>query len=98
MTDDFEARLADYFARPGFGGDALTRDMADAIRSLRDERAVSQFNRSEIETLRQWFDALCDVNPECLERKDYELGLRIYEACGARPSNRMLTDLQKEPV
>ena len=50
-----------------------------------------QFDQSELDRLRQWFDALMDVNPEYLDSGDVELGIRLYEARGMRPSKDMLT-------
>jgi hypothetical protein len=41
---------------------------------------------------RQWFDAICDVNPEFLDSEDYRLGLSLYDACGMRPSDKLQKD------
>lgn len=49
----------------------------------------------EIEMARQWFDHVYDTNPAFLRRTDYQLAVRLYEAVGLRPSNRLLADLQK---
>lgn len=38
----------------------------------------------ELHLIRQWFDAVQDAFPKCLERPDYLLARRLYEALEMR--------------
>jgi hypothetical protein len=51
----------------------------------------------DADRLRQWFDAVCDVNPEFLDSDDYRLGLSLYDACGMQPSKKLLADASDAP-
>ena len=37
------------------------------------------FDLQSLDLLRQWYDALCDVNPEYLTNSDHALGAHIKE-------------------
>ncbi|ENO80316.1 hypothetical protein [Thauera sp. 63] len=39
---------------------------------------------ADAERMRQWFDAVQDLNPGYLEQADYELAARLYQALGLR--------------
>lgn len=41
---------------------------------------MSDFSKDELHLIRQWFDAVQDTNPKYLERADYLLARRLYEA------------------
>ena len=38
------------------------------------------FTKEELDLLRQWYDALSDVNPVYLEKKDHDLAVKIRAA------------------
>ena len=42
---------------------------------------------ADLQTVREWFDAIQDSNPGYLEQPDYRLAKRVYEACGWRVPN-----------
>lgn len=44
----------------------------------------------EIQLIRQWFDSVQDCNPEYLERADYILARRIYDALSMRLPHSIL--------
>lgn len=52
----------------------------------------------DADRLRQWFDAICDVNPQFLDSEDYRLGLSLYDACGMRPSDKLQKDATTAPA
>ena len=45
------------------------------------------FTRDELDLIRQWFNAVQDVNPEYLEKPDYALAKRIYGMLDMRIPN-----------
>ncbi len=38
----------------------------------------------ELDLVRQWFDAVADLNPSYLDEADYALALKIYAVLGAK--------------
>ncbi|MGI4942053.1 MAG: hypothetical protein ACRYHQ_16080 [Janthinobacterium lividum] len=50
-------------------------------------RAGLPLSREDIDLIRQWFNNVQDVNPQYLERQDYDLAQRIYEHLGHRVPN-----------
>lgn len=47
----------------------------------------------ELELVRQWFNAVQDLNPHYLEKSDYELARKIYQRLGIRvPSSILATE------
>jgi hypothetical protein len=53
------------------------------------------FSEDELELFRQWFNAVEDLNPKYLERKDYLLAKKVLDELGARAPNSMLEKLEK---
>lgn len=43
-----------------------------------------EISESELQLVRQWFDAVQDLHPQYLERPDYFLARRVYEALSMR--------------
>lgn len=41
-------------------------------------------DEQELDLVRQWFNALQDLNPKYLEKQDFELAVQIHEALGAK--------------
>lgn len=53
------------------------------------------FTKEELDLVRQWFDAVQDLNPAYLEKADYVLAKRVYEALGHRvPSSIIAGQMQ----
>lgn len=50
-----------------------------------------QLSREDVDLLRQWFNAVFDLNQDYLEAKDHDLGRRIHEFLDVRVSNAMKT-------
>ena len=46
-------------------------------------------DKSELETLCEWFGVVEDLNPAYLEKKDYVLACRLYVCAGRWVSNSM---------
>lgn len=44
---------------------------------------------AELQTLCEWFGSVQDTNPAYLEKKDFQLGCRLYLAAGRRITNEM---------
>ncbi|EOT7841596.1 hypothetical protein [Pseudomonas aeruginosa] len=53
------------------------------------------FSEDELELFRQWFNAVEDLNPKYLERKDYLLAKKVLDELGAKTPNSMLEKLEK---
>lgn len=54
-----------------------------------------EYTKEEVDIFRQWFDCVQDVNPEFLDRSDYELAKKVYEDVGMRVPGSILEKLQK---
>lgn len=50
---------------------------------------------AQAERMRQWFDAVQDINPGYLEAADYELAARLYESLGLRVPNSIAAQLER---
>ncbi|EKH9212929.1 hypothetical protein PAQ92_004719 [Vibrio parahaemolyticus] len=46
-----------------------------------------QLSDEQLHRIRQWFDAVQDLNPSFLEKEDYILAKSIYESLGMRVPN-----------
>jgi hypothetical protein len=46
--------------------------------------AIPVVSRSYLELMRQWFNAVQDLNPDYLKKADYNLANEIYQALGYR--------------
>lgn len=57
-----------------------------------------KLSKEDLELCRQWFDNVQDLNPQYLERADYELAHRIYQALGMRPANSITSVLGLPPA
>jgi len=53
-------------------------------------------SNEELELIRQWFDAVQDMNPGYLERQDYELAQAIYTRLGMRVPNSITDKVNGE--
>ena len=47
-------------------------------------------NIEELDLVRQWFDAVQDLNPAFLKREDYALAARLYAILGMRIPDKVL--------
>jgi hypothetical protein len=47
----------------------------------------------ELDLMRQWFDAVQDLNPDYLEAADYEMAAKIYKKLGMRVPNSIADKL-----
>jgi hypothetical protein len=54
------------------------------------------FTREQMELMRQWFNAVEDLNPLYLEKQDYELAKTLYDALGMRVTGRMIQVLTSD--
>lgn len=52
------------------------------------------FDQSELSLMREWYDAVCDLNPAYLNPADHLLGIRITKAVGLRPSTNSILSAQ----
>lgn len=52
-------------------------------------RRRTTFSAQEVDLLRQWYDAVVDLNPKYLEQKDHALAKRLYEVVGIRVPNSL---------
>lgn len=52
-------------------------------------------SEDELELVRQWFNAVEDMNPKFLELKDYALAKKVLVELGARVPNSMLEKMEK---
>lgn len=43
-----------------------------------------QLTEEEANLVRQWFNAVQDINPAYLKEPDFKLAAKVYEACNAR--------------
>jgi len=57
-----------------------------------------KLSKEDLDLCRQWFNNVQDVNPQYLERADFELAHRIYLALGMRPSNSITDVLGLPPA
>lgn len=53
---------------------------------------MTDLSRDELHLIRQWFDAVQDCNPGYLERPDYLLARRVYEALDMRVPHSVSTN------
>lgn len=53
------------------------------------------FSEEDLELFRQWFNAVEDLNPKYLERKDYLLAKKVLDELGVRAPKSMLEKLEK---
>lgn len=70
-------------------------DPIGAIKELQGDvsRGKLQLLRDEIETCRQWFDAVQDLNSGYLEAKDYKLAASLYDILGMRVPNSIKANI-----
>lgn len=52
---------------------------------------MPDLSKDELHRIRQWFDAVQDTNPQYLERGDFLLARRLYEALEMRVPNSITT-------
>lgn len=53
----------------------------------------NEFNIVEVDLIRQWFNAVQDLNPDYLESNDYVLAVKIHKLLGLRVANSVLEKL-----
>lgn len=50
--------------------------------TVRYKEGLMNISNDDLDLIRQWFDAVQDLNPEFLTREDYVLAGRIYSELG----------------
>lgn len=53
---------------------------------------MPELSKDELHLIRQWFDAVQDLNPKYLERPDYLLARRVYEALEMRVPHSIINN------
>ncbi len=54
------------------------------------ESPILPCSNADADLARQWFDAVQDLNPQFLGKKDYVLAKKLYEKLGMRVPNSIL--------
>lgn len=76
----------------------IARNIAhDLLRNFSIMPAPRAAERETLDLYRQWFDAVQDVNPAYLERKDYVLAKALYEQLGMRVDHSILRGIETAP-
>lgn len=77
------------------GGFDHPQEQLESARESHDERQAASicFYGDELQTLCEWFGIVQDMVPQCMEKKDWLLGARLY-VC----ANRRVTDEMREKL
>lgn len=54
------------------------------------ENSELSFTKADTNLMREWFDAVLDLNPDYLEEKDFRLAKKLYSESELRTPNEVL--------